>query len=77
MTTQVVTAEELIGYLTDIVEAHGDIPVIVGSEDGTRAESVGRPAVIRVAPTGNVNDFQACDYARRQDARQIKAALIN
>ena len=31
MTAQVVTAEELIEYLTDIVEAHGDIPVVIDS----------------------------------------------
>lgn len=77
MTAQVVTAEELIEYLGDIVEAHGDIPVIISSGDGTKAESIGRPAVIRVAPAGDVGDFQAYDYARRQDAPQIKAALIN
>ena len=77
MTAQVVTAKELIGYLADIVEAHGDIPVIINGGDGTKAESIGRPAVVRVAPAGDVGDFQAYDYARRQDAHQIKAALIN
>ena len=69
MTAQVVTAEELIEYLADIVETHGDIPVVIDSEnDG---------AVVSVIPAGDVDGFQAYDYARRQDAPQAKAALIN
>ena len=77
MTAQVVTAEELIEYLTDIVEAHGDIPVVIDSENGGTVESVGRPAVVAVTPAGDVDGFQAYDYARRQDTSQTKAALIN
>lgn len=77
MTAQVVTAEELIEYLTDIVEAHGDIPVVIDSENDGAVESVGRPAVVSVIPAGDADGFQAYDYARRQDAPQVKAALIN
>lgn len=77
MTAQVVTVEKLIGYLADIVEAHGDIPVVIDSENDGAVESVGRPAVVSVIPAGNTNGFQAYDYARRQDAPQTKAALIN
>lgn len=77
MTAQVVTAEELIEYLTDIVEAHGDIPVVIDSGSDGAVESVGRPAVVSVIPAGDVDGFQAYDYARRQDAPQTKAALIN
>lgn len=76
MTAQVVTAKKLIGYLTDIVEKHGDIPVVTDRADHNAVESVGRPAVVSVIPAGTVGDFQAYDYARRQDA-QVKAALIN
>lgn len=76
MTAQVVTAEELIGYLTDIIKKHGDIPVVIDRADHGAVESVGRPAVVSVIPAGAVDGFQAYDYARRQDA-QAKAALIN
>ena len=76
MTAQVVAAEELIEYLTDIIEKHGDIPVVIDRADHGAVESVGRPAVVSVTPAGDVDGFQAYDYARRQDA-QIKAALIN
>jgi hypothetical protein len=76
MTAQVITAEELIGYLTDIIKKHGDIPVVIDRADHNAVESVGQPAVISVVPAGSVEDFQAYDYARLQDA-QIKAALIN
>ena len=76
MTAQVVTAEELIGHLTDIIKRHGDIPVVIDRTDHGAVESVGRPAVVSVIPAGAVDGFQAYDYARRQDA-QIKAALIN
>ena len=77
MTAQVVTAKELIEYLADIVEAHGDIPVIIDSEKDGAVESVGRPLVMSVIPVGDVDGFQAYDYARSQDAPQTKAALIN
>lgn len=76
MTAQVVTAKELIEYLTDIIEKHGNIPVVIDRADHGAVESVGRPAVVSVIPAGAVDDFQAYDYARRQDV-QIKAALIN
>lgn len=76
MTAQVVTAKELIGHLADIVERHGDIPVVIDRADHGAVESVGRPAVISVIPAGTVDGFQAYDYARRQDI-QVKAALIN
>nr|DAM75875.1 MAG TPA: hypothetical protein [Caudoviricetes sp.] len=76
MAAQVVTARELIEYLTDIIEKHGDIPAVIDREEHGAVESVGRPAVVPVIPAGTVGGFQAYDYARRQDA-QIKAALIN
>lgn len=76
MTARVVTAEELIEYLTDIIEKHGDIPVVIDRADHGAVESVGRPAVVSVIPAGAVDGFQAYDYARRQDTR-VKAALIN
>lgn len=76
MTAQVVTTKELIEYLTDIAERHGDIPVVIDRADHGAVESVGRPAVVSVIPAGVVDGFRAYDYARRQDA-QLKAALIN
>lgn len=76
MTAQIVTAKELVEYLTDIVERHGDIPVVIDRADHNAVESVGRPAVVSVIPAGVIGGFQAYDYARRQDA-QTKAALIN
>ena len=76
MTAQVVTTEELIEYLADIVKRHGNIPVVIDRADHNAVESVGRPSVVSVIPAGAVSGFQAYDYARRQDA-QIKAALIN
>ena len=77
MTPQVVTAKELIEYLTDIIEAHGDIPIVIGSESDGAVESVGRPIIVSVVPAGDADGFQAYDYAHSQDASQIKAALIN
>lgn len=77
MSAQVVTAEELIEYLTNIIEAHGNIPIVIGSESDSAVESVGRPAIVSVVPTADEDGFQAYDYAHRQDASQIKAALIN
>lgn len=76
MTAKVVTAEELIEYLGDIVKRHGNIPVVIDRPDNGAVVSVGRPAVVSVIPAGTVDSFQAYDYARRQDT-QIKAALIN
>lgn len=75
MTPCVVTAQELIEYLTDIIERHGDIPVVTDRADHGAVESVGRPAVVSVIPAGAVDGFQAYDYARRQDS-QTKAAII-
>lgn len=75
MTPQVVTARELIGYLTDIAERYGDIPVVIDRPDHGAVESVGRPAIVSLTPAGAVDDFQAYDYARPQDV-QIEAALI-
>ena len=76
MTAQIVTAKELVEYLTDIIERHGDIPAVIDRADHNAVESVGRPAVVSVIPAGTIGGFQAYDYARRQDA-QTKAALIN
>lgn len=76
MTAQVVTAKELIEHLREIVERHGDIPVVIDRADHGAVESVGRPAVVSLIPAGAVDGFQAYDYARRQDV-QVKAALIN
>ena len=76
MTAQVVTAKELIEHLVDIIEKHGDIPVVIDRPDHDAVESVGRPAVVSLIPAGAVDGFQAYDYARRQDV-QVKAALIN
>lgn len=77
MTAQVVTAEELIEYLTDIVNQHGDIPVVINSETSDAVESVGRPLVLPVAPAGELDGFQAYKYAGPEDAPHTKAALIN
>lgn len=76
MDAQTVTAEELAEYLADIIEKHGNVPVVIDRADHGAVESVGRPAVVSVIPAGTVDGFQAYDYARRQDA-QIKAALIS
>lgn len=76
MTAQIVTAEKLVEYLTDIVRKHGDIPVIIDRPDHGAAESVRRLTVMSVIPAGAVDGFQAYEYARRQDA-QIKAARID
>lgn len=77
MAAQVVTAQELIEYLADIVDQHGDIPVIINSETSGAVESVGRPIVLPVVPAGEVDGFQAYEYGRQEDAPQTKAALIN
>lgn len=77
MTAQVVTIEELIGYLADIADEHGDIPVIINSAASGAIESIGRPLVQSVVPAGEEDGFQAYKYARQEDAPQTKAALIN
>ena len=77
MTAQIVTAEELIGYLADIVDEHGNIPVIINSETSGAVESVGRPIVLPVIPAGEVDGFQAYEYGRPEDEPRTKAALIN
>ena len=77
MPPQVVTANELIEYLTDIVDEHGDIPVIIYSVTSGEVESVGRPIVLAATPTGEADGFQTYTYPPQEDAPQTKAALIN
>lgn len=77
MTAQVVTAEELIEYLTDIIDEHGDIPVIINSAASGAIESIGRPLVQSVIPAGELDGFQTYEYGRQEDAPHTKAALIN
>lgn len=77
MTAQIVTAEELIEYLADIVDQYGDIPVIIDSDTSNAVESVGRPIVLPVVPAGEVDGFQTYEHARPGDGPHIKAALIN
>lgn len=77
MTPQVVTVEELIEYLTDIADRHGDIPVIINSAASDAIESVGRPIVLPVIPAGEVDGFQAYSYADKEDTPRTEAALIN
>lgn len=74
---QVVTANELIEYLTDIVDEHGDIPVIVYGTASSEVESVGRPIVLAVSPAGDADGFQAYTCPPREGAPRTKAALIN
>lgn len=75
MTPRTITAKEAIAYLIDIVEEHGDIPVIVHREDHDAVESVGRPMVVSVTPSGSIGDFQAYKYELQQDGSTL-AALI-
>lgn len=77
MTAQAVAAGELIEYLTDIVDQHGDIPVIINSEVSGTVESVGRPLVLPAVPAGWAGDLQAYSYASQENAPRTKAALIN
>lgn len=77
MAAQIVTAEELIEHLTDIVDEHGNIPVIVYSAVSGEVESVGRPIVLAVTPTGETDGFQTYAYATQEDASCPKAALIH
>lgn len=77
MAAQVVTTEELIEYLTDIADKHGDIPVIINSAASGAVESIGRPMVQSVIPAGELDGFQVYKYASQEDAPQTKAALIN
>lgn len=76
MTAQVVTIEELIEYLNEIVEAYGDIPAVVASRVDGLVESVGRPRVLSLSPARPVDDFQAYNYAPSSDAPQTEVALI-
>lgn len=76
MTAQVVTANEVIKHLTDIVEKYGDVPVIVHRVDHNAVESVGRPVAVTVTPAGTIDGFQAYNYTLRQDSRSL-AALIH
>lgn len=76
MTPLVVTAKELTEYLADIIERYGDIPVIIDRADHGAVESIGRPGVVTVVPSGTVGGFQAYKYASRQDTH-IQAALID
>lgn len=71
----VVTAEEVIKDLTDIVEKYGDVPVVIARTDDKAAESIGRPTVVSLAPSGTVDGFQAYDYKPLQDT-QVKAVLF-
>lgn len=77
MTSQVVTAKELIEYLADIVDQHGDIPVVINSAASGAVESVGQPLILPVVPAGDADGFQAYKYADKDDTPQTKAALIN
>ena len=77
MTAQVVTAEELIEYLTEIVDQHGDIPVIINAATPDMAESIGLPLTLSVVPAGEVNGFQEYKFASPSDTPHIKAALIH
>ena len=77
MTPRVVAAEDLIGYLADIVDEWGNIPVVTGSCTAGVFESVGRPSVLSVTPTKEVAGFQAYEYATPEAARRTKAAFIN
>lgn len=81
MNPQVVTVEELIEYLNEIVEAYGDIPAVVVSRVDGLVESVGRPRVLSLPPACTVDGFQAYNYAPRPDAPyadapQTEVALI-
>lgn len=73
---QVVTAQEAIDHLVDIVEKHGDIPVIVHRADHNAVESIGCPVAVSVTPAGSIDGFQAYDYTPRQDG-QTMAVLIH
>lgn len=77
MSPQVVTVSELIEYLTDIADGHGDIPVIIYSPASGRGESVGRPIVLTAAPDGESDGFRAYTYPPQENAPQTKVALIN
>lgn len=76
MTARIVTAEELIDYLSDIINEYGNIPVITGHQNVGVFESVGQPSVLTVNPTREVSGFQAYEYATPESARRTKAAFI-
>lgn len=75
MTPRAITAKETIGYLVDIVEKYGDIPVIVHRVDHDAVGSISHPTVVSVTPDGSMGDFRAYKYALRQDGSTL-AALI-
>lgn len=77
MTAQVVTTKELIEYPIDIVDQHGDIPVIINSATSGAVESVGRLIVRPDTPAGEAGGFQAYEYGRQEDAPRTEAAPIN
>lgn len=68
MTAQVVTIEELIRYLNEIVEAYGDIPAVVASRVDGLVESVGRPKILSVPRACAVDGYQAYSYEAGEDA---------
>lgn len=76
MTPCSITVKEVIAYLIDILEKHGDIPVILHREDHDAVESVGRPVAVSVAPAGSIGNFQVYKYTLRQDGSTL-AALIH
>lgn len=77
MTPQVVTVKELIEYLTEIADEHGDIPAIINSYISGKIESVGRPVVRTAVPAGDADGFQAYSYTDQEAAPRTKVALIN
>lgn len=76
MAAQVVTVEELIGYLTEIADESGDIPVVTRNAASGEIESVGRPLVLPLIPTKEVDGFQAYSFTPQGDASNLKAAII-
>lgn len=77
MTPQVVTTEELIGYLTDILHEYGDIPVIINSATPGALESIGRPVAMPVVPAGELEGFRAYKHTKRTDPSHVNATLIH
>lgn len=77
MTPQVVTTSELIEYLTDIVDEHGDIPVVIRSATSNEAESVGRPIALSVIHAGAAEGAQTCDYPPQEDTPRTDTTPIN
>lgn len=77
MSAQAVAVEEVIEYLTDIVDKRGDIPAIINSTASGAVESIGRPMVQSVIPAEEADGFQTCKYARPENTPQTKSTLIN